>query len=61
MPAANGNKALNLSIDKRVAVAARRIFAGKPRGKQLSDFVERALIRKCREMGEKLPSDLFAK
>lgn len=61
MPAANGNKALNLSIDKRVCAAALRVFAGKPRGRQLSDFVERQLIRKCREAGEKLPADLLTK
>lgn len=61
MPAAEGKTSLNLSIDERVATAAKRVFAGKKRSKGLSAKVERFLIRLCKEAGEQLPAELFQK
>jgi hypothetical protein len=61
MPSAKGKIPLNVSIDARVALAARRVFAGRKRGKQLSDFLQRALVRKCIESGERIPEDLLTK
>lgn len=61
MPAAKGKSPLNVPIDARVKVAALRVFAGKKRGSQLCDYVQRALIKRCIEAGEAIPLELLPK